>query len=151
MGYTVFLLLLCYKAEVLRIFPYFFHHSKDFLFSRNRLFSVSIKAIGSLNSVSAMIKCSTPLNACGTYALILFTSSSERNNCVARTEFSQTVKSTSSNCWFLSCTSYILILSYPHNFRFIFSVFIWNIQRIYPRHEKHLVERKYLYLYCSHT
>ena len=27
--------LLCYKAEVLRVFPYFLHHSKDFLLGGN--------------------------------------------------------------------------------------------------------------------
>ena len=27
--------ILCYIAEFLRVFPYFFHHSKDFFFGRN--------------------------------------------------------------------------------------------------------------------
>ena len=51
--------------------------------------SVPAKATGQPPSVSAMIKCGTSDNACGTYRFMRSISFSDRNKCVALTELSQ--------------------------------------------------------------
>lgn len=64
----------------------------------SRFFSTPINPAVSPDSSRATIRCSTPLNAWGTYVLILFTSSSERKRWVSRTEASQTFKSSARIC-----------------------------------------------------
>ena len=68
-------------------------------------------------SSSAIIKWAMPFNACGTYFLIAAISFSDRNKCVALTDFSHTCKSSRTKLSDLSWISRICI--YPNTSPYI--------------------------------